>query len=131
MKRVYVLLEGPEDAALLRRILPQEVLKDAELVDAGGRNGIPSLARSLLVRRKRPVAVVRDSDSVDPDVIGERQRTTEDFIRAADASIPVKVVTAVPEIEAWFFATPETLERIVGEKISTDWFALGKRDPKG
>jgi hypothetical protein len=131
MKRVYILVQGPTDAAFLRRILSQEVLKDTELVNAGGSLGIPSLARSLLVRRKRPVAVVMDADSVNPDVIEERQQTTEDFIRAADASIPVKVVTAVPAIEAWFFAAPETLEHIVGQEISMDWLALGKRDPKG
>lgn len=131
MKRVYILVEAPSDAAFLRRILSQEVLKDAELVPAGGSLGIPSLARSLLVRRKRPVAVVMDSDSPNPDVIEERQQSTEDFIRSADASVPVKVVTAVPEIEAWFLASPETLEHIMGESVSADWLALGKRDPKG
>jgi hypothetical protein len=131
MKRVYILVEGPTDAAFLRRILPPEVLRDAELVPAGGSSGIPSLARSLLVRRKRPVAVVMDSDSLDPDVIEERQQSTEDLIRAADASTPVKVVSAVPEIEAWFFAAPETLERIVGQKVSREWLTLGKRDPQG
>ncbi len=131
MKRAYVLVEGPSDAAFLRRILSEEILKDAELVPAGGSLGIPSLARSLLVRRKRPVAVVMDSDSLNPDVIEERQQSTEEFIRAADASVPVRVVTAVPEIEAWFFASPETLQHILGERASADWLALGKRDPKG
>jgi len=130
MRRVYVLVEGPSDAAFLRRILPKEVLSGAEIVNAGGSSGIPSLARSLLVRRQCPVAVVMDSDSVDPDVIEERQQGTEDLIRAADASIPVKVVVAIPEIEAWFLATPETIERMVGQKVSEEWLSSGKRDPK-
>jgi hypothetical protein len=70
-----------------------------------------------------------DSDSLDPDVIEERQQSTEDLIRAADASIPVKVVSAVPDIEAWFFATPETIGRLVGRKVSAKSLSLGKRDP--
>ena len=74
MKRVYVLVEGPSDAAFLRRILPREVLTDAELVPAGGRSAIASLARSLVVRRRTPIAVVIDSDSLKPDVIEERQQ---------------------------------------------------------
>ena len=85
MRRVYVLVEGPSDAAFLRRILPKE---DAKLAKSSTRAGVPespSLARSLLVRRKCPVAVVMDSDSVDPDVIEERQQGTEDLIRAADS----------------------------------------------
>ena len=131
MKRVYVLVEGASDAAFLRRILPQEVLSDAELVTAGGSSGIPSLARSVLVRRKRPVAVVMDSDSLDPDVIEERQQSTEDLIRAADASIPVKVISAVPEIEAWLFAAPEMITRMVGQEVSAEWLSQGKRDPHG
>jgi hypothetical protein len=131
MKRVYILVEGPTDAAILRRILPPEALQDAELVPAGGSPGIPSLARSLLVRRKKPVAVVMDADSVNPEVIEERQQSTEEFIRSADSSVPVKVVAAVPEIEAWFFANPETVNHVVGVTVTADWFALGKRDPKG
>ena len=131
MNRVYILVEGASDAAFLRRILPQEVLSGAELVTAGGSSGIPSLARSLLVRRKRPVAIVMDSDSVDPDVIEERQQSTEDLVRAADASIPVKVISAVPEIEAWLFVAPEMIERLVGKKVSAEWLSQGKRDPHG
>jgi hypothetical protein len=131
MKRVYVLVEGASDAAFLRRILPEQALSSAELVVAGGSSGIPSLARSVLVRRKSPVAVVMDSDSVDPDVIEERQQSIEDLIRAADASVPVKIVSAIPAIEAWFFAAPETIERTIGQKVSAELLSLGKRDPRG
>lgn len=130
MKRVYILVQGPTDAAFLHRILPQEVLQDTEIISAGGNSGMSSLARSLLVRRKRPVAIVMDSDSLNPKVIEERHQTTEEFVRAADASTPVKVISVVPEIEAWFFATPGILEQLVGQQIPPDWLALGKRDPK-
>jgi len=131
MKRVYILVEGPSDAAFLRRILPEEVLGTAELVTAGGSTGIPSLARSVLVRRKSPVAIVMDSDSIDPEVIEERQQSTEEIIRAADASIPVKVFCAIPEMEAWFFVSRATLERMVGQEVSEEELFLGRRDPKG
>jgi hypothetical protein len=131
MKRVYIFVEGPTDADFLRRILPEEVLKDAELVNAGGEAGIPSLARSVLVFRRRPIAVLIDADSVEPDVIEERKQGLEDLIRAADGSIPVKVVTAVPKIESWFFTVPEVIERVLGEKVPSEWVPLGKRDPRG
>jgi len=72
-----------------------------------------------------------DSDSVDPDVIEEQQQSTEDLIRAADASIPVKVIAAIPEIEAWFLASPKTIERMVGQKVSEEWLFFGRRDPRG
>lgn len=130
MSRTYVLVEGASDAAFLRRILPEDALKDVELVSAGGSSGLPSLARSLLVRRKCPVAVVMDSDSVNPELIEERQQSTEDLIRAADATVPIKVISAVPEIEAWLLAAPEKIERIVGQKVSEEWLAMGKTNPR-
>ncbi|MGA8352090.1 MAG: hypothetical protein WB773_30150 [Isosphaeraceae bacterium] len=64
-------------------------------------------------------------------MIVERQQSTEDLIRAADASIPVKVIAAIPEIEAWFLASPETIERMVGQKVSEEWLFFGRRDPRG
>jgi hypothetical protein len=130
LKRVYVFVQGPTDATFLRRVLPHEVLKDAELVDAGGYSGIPSLARSVLVARHRPVAVVMNSGSVYPEVIEERQQSTEELIQSAAAAIPVKVVSAVPETEAWFFAAPEAIERVLGQKVPAEWVSLGRRDPQ-
>lgn len=130
MKRVYLLVEGPTDEAFLRRVLPPEVLAGAELVVAGGSEGIPSLARSVLVRRKSPVAVLMDSDSLHPSVIEERQQSTEDLIQAADAAVPVKVITAKPEIEAWFLAAPEIIEQVTGKKVTEDWIETSINAPK-
>jgi hypothetical protein len=71
-----------------------------------------------------------DSDSVNPELIEERQQSTEDLIRAADATVPIKVISAVPEIEAWLLAAPEKIERIVGQKVSEEWLAMGKTNPR-
>jgi hypothetical protein len=131
MKRVYVFVEGPTDAELLQRVLPPELSNDVQVVEAGGSDRIPSLARSVLVRRQAPVAVLMDSDSLDPNLIEERRGGTEELIQAAASAIPVKVIAAVPEIEAWLFAAPEVIERTLEEKVDGDLVSLGKRDPKG
>jgi predicted ATP-dependent endonuclease of OLD family len=131
MIRVYLFVEGPTDAEFLRRILPPEVLKDAEIVIGGGSSGIPSLARSVLVRRRKPVAVLMDADSTDPETISERREDMAELIRAAAGSIPVKVIAAVPGIEAWLFAAPEAIERALGAPVPQDLVPLGKRDPRG
>lgn len=129
--RTYVLVEGPTDLAFLRRILPDDLLDDVQFVNTNGKGGMASLARSLLVVRNSPVVVLTDADSFNTDAIEERRQSTEALIRAANAAIPVKVVTAVPEIEAWFFAVPEMLEKLLGQQISAEWLAIGQRDPKG
>ncbi len=87
--------------------------------------------RSFLVRRRTPLAVLMDADSLDRTVIEDRRESTEEFIQAAAGSIPVKVVMVVPEIEAWFFTVPEAIERVLGGRPPDDLLALGSRDPKG
>jgi hypothetical protein len=49
----------------------------------------------------------------------------------ANWSVPVKVISIVPEMEAWFFAAPAVIERILGCPVSPEWIKLGKRDPTG
>lgn len=130
MKRAYLFVEGPADADLLRRILPPERLQGVELVAAGGRAGVASLARSVLVERRKPIAVLLDADSNDPDSIEERRASTEELIRAAGSGVPIKVVVAVPESEVWFFAVPAVIGRVLGATVSRDVIEMGKRDPK-
>lgn len=129
MKRAYVLVEGPSDAAFLRKVLPPETLKDIEVVAAG--SSIPSLARSLLVRRRLPLAVFMDSDSLDANAIEERRQGTEEIIKSAAASVPVKVVVVVPELERLFFAAPELIEKVLAEQVPENLIPIGIRDPKG
>jgi hypothetical protein len=131
MKLVYVFVEGQTDEEFLRRVLPAELTKETQLVNVGNSAEIPSLARSFLVRRRIPLAVLMDADSLDPEVIEERRESTEELIQAAAGSVPVKVIVVVPEIETWFFTVPEVIERVLGVKPSADLLTLGPRDPKG
>lgn len=131
MKRAFVLAEGPTEMALLERLLPPEVMVDVLLVDGVGRTFIPSKARTLLVTWHRPVAVVLDSDSVEPDTIVERHQEFDELIRMASGGTPVKVISAIPNTEAWFFAAPEAIGRVLGRPVDPEWIALGRRDPRG
>ncbi len=131
MKRAYVFVEGETDAEFLRKVLAPEAQRDVEFVVAGGGTSRLSLARSFLVRRRTPVAVFMDSDSLNPEVIEERQQSAEELIKAAAASIPAKVIVAVPEVEACFFAVPEVIEKVMGEKVPEQLIPLGLRDPQG
>jgi hypothetical protein len=131
MTRAYVLVEGPTDVEFLQRVLPPEISKDVHFVSAGGAAHLPSLARSVLVRRRKPVAVVMDSDSLDPDMIQERRESTEELIKAAAGKVPVKVIVVVPEVEGLFFSSAEVLEKLFGEKVPQELLSLGRRDPVG
>jgi len=131
MKKAYVLVEGPNEVAFLKKVLSPDAQSGVHFVEEEGESNITSLARSLLVSRRVPVAVFMDAHSLEPYVIKERRKGMEEMIKFSTAPLPVKVVVAVPELEACFFAVPEVIERVLGVKVPTDLIPLGLRDPKG
>ncbi|HEV3438664.1 MAG TPA: hypothetical protein VG122_14965 [Gemmata sp.] len=130
MKAAYVVVEGNSDVEILRAVLDPKLLRSVEIVSAGGQGSILSLARSLLVRRSVPVAVFADSDSLNPEVIGERREQFEYLVNAAAGRTSSKVVLAVPEVEAIFFSAPDVIKGVFGQ-APPEMMALGLRDPKG
>jgi hypothetical protein len=125
----YLVCEGAADAQLLKRILSEEVLHSLEIVAAGGLSSAKSMARSLVVRRQAPVAIVIDSDSIALDQVEDRRRTTEDIVKGVASNTPVKVILAVPTIEAMFFQDIALLSRIVGCDPSPDILEMAVAQP--
>jgi hypothetical protein len=130
MKSAYVVVESDSAAAILRAVLDPKLLKNVLIVPAGGAASIPSLARSLLVRRGVPVAIFADSDSLEQDAISERREQLKYLLGAVAGRTSSTVVLAVPEIEAILFSAPDMIEGVFG-KAPPELMALGRRDPKG
>ncbi|MCI0455527.1 MAG: hypothetical protein L0Z62_00940 [Gemmataceae bacterium] len=131
MTRAYVFVEGSAEAELLQQLLTPDVRKDVRFVPADDASYLLSLARSVLVRRRKPVAVVMDSHSLNPDVIQERRQSTEELLKAAAGDVPATVIVVVPEVEVLFFASAEVLEKVLREKVPQELVSLGHRDPVG
>src|SRR5215472_10643824 len=97
---VWIVVEGEADLAVVKALLPNEIRTVSELIPVGGRSNISSVARTLLVKHKEPVAIVRDSDSLDPSIIWEKYSTTEQLMRAVSGGTPFKVILCIPNLEA-------------------------------
>src|SRR5262249_1760204 len=76
----YVLVEGPTDERIVRQLIPRDLLEGVGVHAAGSRSGIASLGRTLLVDRRKPLAVVVDADSVAPEVVEERRQNLDDLL---------------------------------------------------
>jgi len=113
---IYILCEGLKDEKLLNFVLPKQLLSDfdVKIVVAGGSSGVKSLARSLVVRRQAPVAIVVDAGSVIPEFIQERCENIEEIVKGVAGNTPVKVFLAVPEIEVVFFQDVSFLTKLLG-----------------
>lgn len=110
----YMICEGSFDAQLLKTVLPANLLTDVGIVATGRVSGVESLARSLVVRRRVPVIIVVDADSVVPELVQQRRKDIEEIVEIVSVNTPVKVVSAVPEIEIIFFQDVSLLSRLLG-----------------
>jgi hypothetical protein len=127
--KAYLVVEGLTDAKLLSSLLPPEIQEQTAVVPAGGRANLTSAARTLLVTRRKPLAVLVDADTVDASSVLDLRRETEEWIRAVSGGVPFKVFMMVPEIEALLFRVPAAVERIAGQQLSADNMTLSRYKP--
>ncbi len=126
----YLVCEGERDARLLTHILPKELLETVEIIPAGGLSAVKSLARSLLVRRHAPVAVVIDSDSLETAQIEARSKDVRDIIGGVSANTPFRVILAVPTLWMVFFDDISLLSQMIGYVPSHELLMLATYQPR-
>lgn len=128
----YVVTEGPSDASLLRALLNPEFSEEEGLLvtSGGGRSGADSLARSILVARGKPVALVVDSDTNDSNRIQENQQFLEFLLGQFGRRSEWEVILIIPEIETLYFEDKSTLETLTGVKATPEQLLRGKYEPK-
>jgi len=125
----YLVCEGTYDATLLKRLLPEALIVNVKIVEAGGFSSVKSLARSLIVRRQSPVAIVADADTVIPEQVEQRRRETEEIVGNVAINTPVKVILAAPTLEIIFFQDISLLMRLLGYIPSTEMLHLAAYQP--
>lgn len=130
MKQAYVITEGEWDIELLKKLLPKPLMKQIVLAEGHGSYGALSMAGTLLSTRRKPVALVVDTDSRSVNAIHEKVDTLRYLLRQNAAGVAFKVVPAIPEIEAVFFEDRNFVERITGRKFSDLEWKFAKLSPK-
>lgn len=126
----YIITEGPFDTQLLQLLIPENLLDKVGIVTADGVSNAISLARSLVVRRQVPVALMIDADSIAPELIQERCQSIEEVVQSVAGNILVKVVAAIPEMEIIFFQDASLLSRIFGFELSEDFLTSANLQPR-
>ncbi len=126
----YIVCEGTSDVELLRKTLPKELLDEVGFVAGGRLSSVKSLARSLIVRRQVPIAIVADADSIVPSLIQERISGLEELMESVAINTPVKAILAVPSIDIIFFQDTALLCRALGYEPSQEVLNLAISQPK-
>jgi len=126
----YVVTEGQADVGILKRCLPEDIVRSVEFAVGQGRNSAMSLAGSILAVKRVPVALVEDADALSEQRIHEREDFLRYMLRQAAAGVPFQVFLVVPEIEALFFQDRTFVEHFAGQRLSDREWDAAQRHPK-
>ncbi len=110
--KAYIVVEGFDDAKIIGELLPQEIRQQTTIlpISASGIANLASVARTLLVTRRKPVAVLYDADTVDEYEVYNSRSELEELLRAVSGGTPFKVFPLVPDIEAFLCSNLAILE---------------------
>jgi len=99
MKRVYIVVEGRNDAAALRRILPPAITEKCNFVVGNGKSSAISDARTILAMSREPLVLVVDADDNDINRVEEQRKTLNQLLQSAASGTPCSVFLAVPNMD--------------------------------
>jgi hypothetical protein len=114
--RTNVLVESPSDVKLMTRLLDAEVQTfDVRFTDTGWGSYRYSAARTLLLMRRQPVALVINAQTTYPDLVDEQRMLAEDLMGSSARSKSFRQFVAKPSLQALFFTRPALIARAFGE----------------
>ncbi len=137
-----IVVEGVTDAQIIRAILGDNLAKRARFFAGQGRASLVTLGRNILFHEGGPVMLVVNADTLNLKLAAELESLKiaamtgplTSGMQLPDATVAdklqFKVFTFVPEIEAVFFESPETIDRMVGKKPPREKIKEGQLIPK-
>lgn len=131
MIRAYVITEGQSDVDILRKLIPDELVKDTEFIAASSQYNAQSLATTILAVKTKPVALLLNANTDNETLVQEKSNLLYQLLRQSSPGIPFQVFIAVPELEAIFFQDKHLIERLIKHSLSNVEWQLAKSHPKG
>jgi hypothetical protein len=129
--KIFIVVKDETDRDVLRSVLLTEKLANVQFVMSKDRRELSSVATTMLVTERAPLALVWDADATHPDVIQDRREWLDALVtRFALRSIPFRIIMAIPSLEAIFFVRPEILESVAGGKLSDRIILIAKYSAK-
>jgi hypothetical protein len=114
----YIVVEGQTDGALLRRLLPKNLLDNVHVVVSGGKSAAISLSRSILSARQMPTILIIDSHTNNEHQEHEQRIILDDLLRPVAGTTDYLIELAVPEMESILLSDTDALASVIGVQPS-------------
>ncbi len=111
MAEVCIVVEGRSDVAILRPFLARTIGRPFRFFASGGRNGLATIGRNILVHEGNPVLVAMDADTFDAASAAEACGMVRAALRRFSSDDLSDAFAFIPEIEVIFFEAAPLLIR--------------------
>jgi hypothetical protein len=101
--KVTIALEGQSDLAIVKALLPSAFINACKFLVTDGRSTLVSVARTFLIKHHLPIAIMLDTDTMDPASIAEIVRTTRHLMGSVAGQTPFDTIYCTPHVEMIFF----------------------------
>ncbi len=98
MKKGFVIVETKIDKDLLEKEWKHKP-RNVDIIEAGGRSSAISLARSILITKNAPIALVIDADTLNPHKIEEQAQFVYEITNHNPVDSMLKVFMPKPNLE--------------------------------
>lgn len=102
-KICYIVTEGQFDIEILKRVLPNEIMRNFNFVASMGYSSALSKAKSLALRLKNKIILILDSDTKSKIESEYKKEQIEFVFKSLGKQNQVQVFLFQPEIEMIFF----------------------------
>lgn len=124
----YFVVEGKEDEAYLRLLLPSNLIQDTKIMAASGYSSALSTVQTLLTLTPLPISFFFDTDSCSEEKTVEKKQFIQSYL---GNPANLTLVPFEPEIEILFFYKKTLLESIIDKKIDDEFWQRGQyQQPK-
>jgi hypothetical protein len=128
--KLTIVLKDRSGIAIVTALLPSDLLASCRLLAVEERSTLVSVARTHLIKHHSPIAVMIDTDTLDPTIIAETVGTTRYLMSAVAGETPFEIIYCVPHLEAIFFEAPIDFQRIFPNFSRVFILQFAKTQPK-
>jgi hypothetical protein len=109
MNEGFVVVEGVTDKRLIEEKWKSKP-RNVKIVEAGGRSSAISLARSILITRNVPIALVVDADTDNERKIEEQEQFIYEITKTSPLDSMLRVFMPKPTLEQ---ESPERIKQLI------------------
>ena len=114
--QTIILTEGESDAALLDRVLSDDVKAKSRVITSRGYSSMISMAKSILVKSDVYIMLIMDSDTTNKSVIEDKKKDILYLFASIGKREHVRIFFFVPEMEVVFFENEEFRDKHFDEE---------------